>query len=54
MKVYKIENAIVIEHNDNCFLSELVDWDRFINRDNLYDLLMEEISSGSPDADSSC
>lgn len=53
MKIYKTENAIVIEHNDNCFLSSHTNWDEFINRDNLYRLLEEEVSGATPLGDSS-
>jgi 2-dehydro-3-deoxy-D-arabinonate dehydratase len=48
MKVYKTANAIVIEQEGNCFVSSFSDWDEFINRDDLYNLLQQELSESSP------
>lgn len=53
MKVYKTETAIVIEHSDHCYLSPKTNWDEFINRDNLYRLLQEELTEATPVGDSS-
>jgi len=41
MKIFKTRKGIIIDKNDNVFLSHERDWDRFINRKNLY----EEIDS---------
>jgi 2-dehydro-3-deoxy-D-arabinonate dehydratase len=48
MKIYKTKNSIVVEQKGNYYLSEQTDWDRFINRDNLYEEVSEEISKASP------
>lgn len=53
MKIYKTDKAIVIEHDGNCFLSPHTNWDYFINRENLYRLLTEEINEIDPVGDSS-
>ena len=43
MKIYKINEGIVIEHNYLFHLSPYTNWDDFINRDNLYNTLQKEI-----------
>ena len=43
MKIYKTYDAIVLEYEDQCYLSTETNWDRYINRDNLHALLKEEI-----------
>lgn len=48
MKIYKTYDAIVLEHEGQCFLSTESNWDRYINRDNLHALLKEEIRRLSP------
>jgi len=48
MKIYKTVNAIVIENDDNCFISPHKDWDQFINRDHLFRLVKEEINGLTP------
>ena len=45
MKIYKINEGIVIEHNYLFHLSPYTNWDEFINRDNLYNTLQKEIES---------
>ena len=45
MKIYKINEGIVIEHNYLFHLSPYTNWDDFINRDNLYNTLQKEIES---------
>jgi 2-dehydro-3-deoxy-D-arabinonate dehydratase len=51
MKVYKTERGIVIENNSAFFLSQRNDWCSFINRDNLYDELRQEIASLKEDGE---
>src|SRR2546430_641585 len=48
MKVYKTANGIVIELRGSCFIAPDINWDEFINRDNLYQLLENELNSLSP------
>jgi len=44
MKIYKIINQqIIIESNGNCFISTAKSWDAFINRDDLWEQLQQEI-----------
>jgi hypothetical protein len=35
MKLYKIQNGIIIESKDDFYITENVNWDDFINDDNL-------------------
>ena len=44
MQVYKTTNGIIIVHGGQCFAAKENNWDLFINRDHLYDLLHEEIA----------
>jgi 2-dehydro-3-deoxy-D-arabinonate dehydratase len=44
MKIYKLENGIVIEDNaGNAFFKTIDNWDKYINRDDLYSFLQNEI-----------
>jgi 2-dehydro-3-deoxy-D-arabinonate dehydratase len=43
MRVFKTAHHILLEHEGHCYVSAEKDWDRFINRDNLYALLLEEV-----------
>lgn len=45
MKIYKTAGHIVIEDEDQLYISEQTNWDTFINRDNLYRILREEIKA---------
>ncbi|MEO9892658.1 fumarylacetoacetate hydrolase family protein [Aurantibacter sp.] len=53
MKIYKTVDGVCIELNSNFFQKEITDWDAFINRTNLYSLLVKEVetweSCGSPE-----
>lgn len=51
MKIYKTANAIVIEHEGKCFNSTMTNWDDFINRDHLFELLKAEVAAGTPVGD---
>lgn len=44
MKLYNTKQGIVIEANSKLYLSFSTDWDAYINRDDLYEQLVEEIS----------
>ena len=48
MKIYKTQNAIVIESGENKFVSSHTDWDTFVNRDDLFNFLKKEISNAKP------
>jgi len=43
MKIYKENTHIFIEHLENTYQKEILNWDQFINRAGLYQLLVEEI-----------
>ena len=49
MKIYKrAPNAILVEHEGYWYASSQTDWDQYVNRDNLYEALKQEISSLEP------
>ena len=48
IKIYRTKKGIVLEKEERFYLSRLTDWDQFINRDSLYELLTEEISFEEP------
>ncbi len=43
MKIYKTANEAVIVHDDISYKKQISDWDHFLNRVNLYDVLLNEI-----------
>jgi 2-dehydro-3-deoxy-D-arabinonate dehydratase len=43
MRIFKTAEAILLEHEGHCYVSPELDWDRYINRDDLYELLLREI-----------
>jgi len=45
MKIYKTNKGIVIEQDNLFYHSSEVNWDAFLNRDNLYDIIQQEIGS---------
>ena len=49
MKLYRIKTGILIEEEQHFYLSQDTDWDKFINRDNLYNELKTEISRLRPE-----
>lgn len=49
MKLYRIKTGILIEEGHNFYLSQDTDWDKFINRENLYDAVKAEISRLRPE-----
>jgi 2-dehydro-3-deoxy-D-arabinonate dehydratase len=51
MKIYKTRNGIVIESGQNLYLSKSTNWDLYINRDNLYLAVQNELDSSKPDPD---
>lgn len=48
MKVYKINQGILIEQQDSFYLLKDEDWDQFINDDNLYETIEEIVSLEKP------
>ncbi|MCW9706072.1 fumarylacetoacetate hydrolase family protein [Fodinibius salsisoli] len=48
MKVYKTTKGILIHYQDAFYLLEGIDWDSFINDDNLYDKVAKLASSNAP------
>ena len=48
MRIFKTADAILLEHEDHCYVSRETDWDGYINRDDLYEQLMQEISRQKP------
>jgi 2-dehydro-3-deoxy-D-arabinonate dehydratase len=48
MKAYKLRSGILIENNHTYFLLSQTDWDSFINRDNLYEALVEDLQLLTP------
>ena len=45
MKIYNTLQGIVIEAHSKLYLLHQKDWDAYINRDNLYEAIVDEISS---------
>ncbi len=45
MKVYRTKKGIVIEHLDSYYLSAVTDWDKVVNRSNLFSTMLNEIKS---------
>jgi 2-dehydro-3-deoxy-D-arabinonate dehydratase len=45
MKIYRTLQGIVLENEGKLYLSKQKNWDKYINRDNLYDFLNREISA---------
>lgn len=43
MRIFKTADAILLEHEGHCYISTEKDWDRYINRDDLYTLLLDEV-----------
>ena len=48
MKIYKTDVSIAVEHEGYVYVPDAVSWDEYINRDDLYSLLKEEISKLEP------
>ena len=45
MKLYNTKQGIVIEANSKLYSSFKTDWDAYINRDDLYEYMAEEVAS---------
>lgn len=48
MRLFKTKKAIVIEYQDSFYIQKNIEWDQFINDDNLYEKLEDIISSSEP------
>ncbi|MCY7422718.1 MAG: hypothetical protein LH478_13365 [Chitinophagaceae bacterium] len=48
MNVYKTTEGIIIHHENSFYLSAANNWDIFINRDNLYNEIRDEIQTLKP------
>jgi 2-dehydro-3-deoxy-D-arabinonate dehydratase len=48
MKIFKTRAGVVIQKDNEYFLSKEMDWDKFINRSQLYDGVMEDLRSLKP------
>src|SRR5687767_11624627 len=48
LKIYKTASDILLEQEENVFVSQSKNWDEYINRDNLYHHLLEEIKTLRP------
>lgn len=51
MKIFKTDKAIVLQHEGHCYISKETDWDRYINRNDLYGFLKYEIVTLTPVGD---
>ncbi|QMU30069.1 fumarylacetoacetate hydrolase family protein [Adhaeribacter radiodurans] len=49
MKLYRLKTGILLEEDQTFYLSQDTDWDRFINRENLYEEVKSEISRLRPE-----
>ncbi|HTJ50963.1 MAG TPA: fumarylacetoacetate hydrolase family protein [Cyclobacteriaceae bacterium] len=49
MKIFKTTSGIIIEHNNQFFLSKESNWDKLVNRSKLFDNLISELRESRPD-----
>ena len=52
IRVYKTDQAILMEKDNDCFISHETNWDVFINRDKLYQEIQKELKKLTPAGDS--
>lgn len=52
IRVYKTDKAIIIEKDNNYFISNETNWDVFVNRDKLYQEIQKELKKLKPAGDS--
>ncbi|GEO03466.1 2-hydroxyhepta-2,4-diene-1,7-dioate isomerase [Adhaeribacter aerolatus] len=48
MKLYRLKSGILLEHENQYYLTLEVDWDRLLNQENLYQELQSEINGNKP------
>ena len=51
MKLFKINQGIIIQHNSKCFFLPDEPWDAFVNDDELYQKMLSITESHTPDED---
>src|SRR5215216_1300258 len=51
IRIYKTENKIVLEQEGTCYTTSQTDWDAFVNRENLYESVQQEIKDLIPVGD---
>ena len=51
MRIYNTSSGIIINHNNQYFLTEEKSWDRFVNRSNLFKMVSSELQHLKPDED---
>ncbi|HKO80759.1 MAG TPA: fumarylacetoacetate hydrolase family protein [Chitinophagaceae bacterium] len=51
IKIYKTDKAIIIEKDNNCFIANETNWDLFINRDELYQEIQNDLKKLKPAGD---
>ncbi|MCX2430528.1 fumarylacetoacetate hydrolase family protein [Pedobacter sp. GR22-10] len=51
MRIYNTSSGIIINHNNQYFLTEEKSWDRFVNRSNLFKVVSNELQYLQPDED---
>ena len=50
MKIFKTKRGIVIQHQDQYFISDETSWDSFVNRSNLYKQVIHDLPRLKTDA----
>lgn len=48
MKLYKTRSGIVVDHQNQFYLSLTDDWDALVNRDDLHDFLSQRLADATP------
>ncbi|SDG72240.1 2-dehydro-3-deoxy-D-arabinonate dehydratase [Pedobacter terrae] len=51
MRIYNTLSGIIINHNNQYFLSEEKNWDTFVNRSNLFNVVNNELQNLQPNED---
>ncbi|WP_432713544.1 fumarylacetoacetate hydrolase family protein [Pedobacter sp.] len=51
MRIYNTSSGIIINHNNQYFLTEEKSWDLFVNRSNLYKVVSSELQQLQPNED---
>ncbi len=51
MRIYNTSSGIIINHNNQYFLSEEKNWDKFVNRSNLFNVVSNELQNLKPNED---
>ena len=51
MRIYNTSSGIIINHNNQYFLTEEKSWDRFVNRSNLFKVISRELQQLQPNED---